>query len=664
MMSFLQPLVGLAVGAGAGAILLLLYFLKLRRRPLRVGSTLLWQRAVHDLEVNQPFQWLRTNRLLFLQLLILALLATALARPLIPNGGESAARLVILVDRSASMAVRDAEQGEARLEAAIRRATEIAREASSSGQTEVLIATYAADLEALTGWTRSRARLTRALASIQQTDQPDDLDLALDRIGPFLLDTSENESNDLSARVVVITDSSDIPASSITADLALETVGGARQAENVGLVAIGARRDFDDPARILLFARLAGTPGAGGIVAVQLLKDGVPVDRTPTELTAQNNMSASVSFETEATDRTVLTVRLSRTDALAADNEASVVIPAITRPATALVTPDDPESDEIVWLTRTVLEALDPERLTVLSSETYEQDPSAVQADAAWIVFDRVTPSAVPSVPSLSLGASLPIDQLETTNPRTPTRVLSWQREHPTLAYAGLGRLLIEQTIGLRVRSADESAEPTESPDQPAARRSVIRELATGQHGPLILEIEDAGVRRIIVGFEPAQSSWPLDEGYAIFLATTLERLSYSGDSGQARAAQTGRPLKVISDGRAIELRSEADDVLEASATGTLGEIEITAPLRTGIYRDAQGRAVAVNLTQEDETLINSSSPTNGEEASIQPDTPTSNGLTGPREVWWWFVFAALGVAAVEWMVYLARTHRAVAGGA
>src|SRR5437899_4202784 len=97
-LNFWSALIAAAIAVPA---LLVLYFLKLRRREMPVSSTLLWRKAIQDLQVNAPFQRLRRNLLLLLQLLLLALLCLALSRP-VANFTPGAAKLtVILIDRSA-----------------------------------------------------------------------------------------------------------------------------------------------------------------------------------------------------------------------------------------------------------------------------------------------------------------------------------------------------------------------------------------------------------------------------------------------------------------------------------------------------------------------------------------------------------------------------------
>ena len=61
-------------------VVLLLYFLKLKRRPLAVPSTFLWKKSIEDLHVNSLLQWLRQNVLLLLQILtLLALIYSVMA---------------------------------------------------------------------------------------------------------------------------------------------------------------------------------------------------------------------------------------------------------------------------------------------------------------------------------------------------------------------------------------------------------------------------------------------------------------------------------------------------------------------------------------------------------------------------------------------------------
>lgn len=108
-MQFLTPL---ALAGGLLALpILLLYMLRLRREELEVPSIMLWQQLLQDTEANTPWQRLRRNLLLLLQLLILAALVLALARPFIIVPAPGSGQIVLLLDASASMNAADAAEG-------------------------------------------------------------------------------------------------------------------------------------------------------------------------------------------------------------------------------------------------------------------------------------------------------------------------------------------------------------------------------------------------------------------------------------------------------------------------------------------------------------------------------------------------------------------------
>lgn len=106
-MNFLLP-AGFALLALAIPILLL-YMLKLRRKQAQVSSTLLWEQLLRDKQANAPWQKLKRNLLLFLQLLILAALVLAFARPAVPTPVVASGSVIVLLDASASMNATDVE---------------------------------------------------------------------------------------------------------------------------------------------------------------------------------------------------------------------------------------------------------------------------------------------------------------------------------------------------------------------------------------------------------------------------------------------------------------------------------------------------------------------------------------------------------------------------
>ncbi len=148
--------------AGVPVGIIALYFLKLRRRPVRVPSTILWRRSLEDLHVNSLFQRLRRNLLLFLQLLAVALAMLALAGPRMKGSGSVGQRFVLMIDNSASMAATDV--GQSRLARAKAAAKKVVTEMDSDDL--AMIITFADSAKVVSNYTGDRRVLTQRIDAI------------------------------------------------------------------------------------------------------------------------------------------------------------------------------------------------------------------------------------------------------------------------------------------------------------------------------------------------------------------------------------------------------------------------------------------------------------------------------------------------------------------
>src|SRR5215469_15584264 len=88
-------------------IILLLYFMRPRRQERTVGSTLLWQQAMQDLQASHPWQRLRITPLLLLQLLAAIVIVLVLTRPAIFTSNPISGDTIIILQASASMQATD-----------------------------------------------------------------------------------------------------------------------------------------------------------------------------------------------------------------------------------------------------------------------------------------------------------------------------------------------------------------------------------------------------------------------------------------------------------------------------------------------------------------------------------------------------------------------------
>ncbi|WP_139998536.1 vWA domain-containing protein [Paenibacillus paridis] len=124
-----------------------MYILKRTYENKEISSHLLWRKVLQEQEANRPWQKLRSRWLLILQLIVALLIVFALMEPVWLRAAKPTAHVVLLVDRSASMAAKPGYQdtdflAATRLELAIQKASQwLDRQAA--GRPVTLVATGA-----------------------------------------------------------------------------------------------------------------------------------------------------------------------------------------------------------------------------------------------------------------------------------------------------------------------------------------------------------------------------------------------------------------------------------------------------------------------------------------------------------------------------------------
>ncbi len=654
-MSFLTPLPALLAAALTVPLLIALYFLKLRRRPMIVPSTLLWRKAVQDLQVNAPFQRLRNSLLLWLQLLLLLLLLLAFARPADEAAAVRGDRIAILIDRSASMSATDGDADRAtRLEVAKREALNLI-EGLDRGASAMLVA-FADRPVVLQGFTNDRAALRRAVNTIEPTDIPGNLNAALAVLAPMLVPAAENgDGGATSASVIVLSDGRFEPQAVAQAaplpgiDVTYLPMGSAA-ADNVGFVAADARRDADDPAQVEVFGRLLHVGDEPREVGIELWIDGRLEATRKVRLAAANDErpgEAVVRFPLRLPGVSSLELRHDAQDALPADDIARLMLTPSRRLRVLLVSPGgNPFLNEAI-------RAAGVDRLDTLTPQAF-----AAQAADAWaghdvLMLDRWTPrEPITAIATLSFAATSGLDGFTYVAPSDPEaslqRALTWASDEPAMRHVALDDVLIR------------------SPGRLVLPRGG-RVLAMGLSGPLIAQVDDAssGTSHLAVAFDLRESRWPLSWSFQVFMVNALDVLG-GGAGGSATWYPAGAPIAVAASNAAREEVSFSGANQTLTATVRAGRATLPGADRVGWFDastatqaavDPGDARLAVNLLDQTESDLRV--------ADILPvSSAAGGGVAGVaaseqvRREWWpWVLAAALVLLCVEWWVYVGRVR-------
>lgn len=639
---FLNPW-ALALALLAGGIVLL-YILKLKRVRVRVGSTLLWERSVHDFKANAPWQRLRRNLLMFLQILAMVLLALALARPFIFGTALTGGRSVIVLDTSASMLARD--EAPDRLGRAIAAAESMI--ADLSRRDEAMLIAAGPTPRVLSSFTSNKSELSAALRkSRDEAGGEADMDAAL-RLASSV--TAGNK-----ARVVVFSDGAIPDLDPFTAtDLRVAYYPVGRSGDNIGIVSAGARRNpFTN--RYELFVAIHNYFAQARSAELTLSVGDDPLE------VQQVHLNAGQRSEVVLTDLPYIAqpirVELDQDDPLAADNAAYIQMPQRMEYKVALCA-----QGESILLRKalsglpdcTLFEYADGK----LTGTTQEQEVKiniwVVDGDAAsgsdptagYLFINTARHEFLPVLPGPEVSADFNADP-----PIVPS-IVGLDRSSELLRFTNLSDLRLKVMRRCKL--------------QPWGKTVV-----DASEGPLIVTGSQQGQRTVYLAFNIYESDFPLRASFPIFLANAVRYLAQGNSTATNLAVPAGQRVDLLAPPLAtsVKLASPAG----RSITIPLGSREFTLGSTSAVglyelsYTDDSGKdlgtaVVPVSLVNERESNISPAKTIRFKDAAealaggdIPKEIAGTQKVRVNREFYTWLLLLVLAIMALEWYLYHTR---------
>lgn len=602
-------------------VIVLFYVLKLRRKEVVVSSTFLWKKSIHDLRVNAPFQKLRQNLLLFLQLIILALVVFALARPFLKLRGFEGQSVILLIDTSGSMKSTDVLPN--RLEAAKAMALEVVDDMSRGDK--MMIITFDVKSATVASLTTDRGLLRNVIRSLHARDTRSSIREALN-IAQAAASTQDDPE------IIIISDGHfpDLP-DRFDSKARVSFISVGKRSHNVGIVGLEPRRNVDVGQDYQIFAKVANSTEAEYAGVLEFLVGGQLTDAR--ELKIPKGQSVSILLDRPGISEGVVQARIKADDDLAVDDEAFVVLAPDRKTAVLHI------GGTSNYFLEKVLEHDDSLRHEHASIEKY--DGMSADELAKWdvLIFDGEEPKRLPPQGRFFFLNTVPKALgFEDTGEMASTTVLDWSRAHPVNRFVNFANVSVLKSRQVKFPKSAE-------------------QILEAEGGPLILSMDRDLTRALVVTFDLFESDWPLRLSFPLFIANAMQWLggrdqALAGDQVATGDVYSFAPEKGVKE---VSILIPGGDTV-VLPVGSERRLLFGGTERVGLYAVSQpehpDRFFAANLLDANET-------SNAPKASFKLGDKTVTGVKEPveanREVWHWLAMAGLALLMGEWYIYHRR---------
>ncbi len=637
-MRFLYP--GLFLGWALLALVpVVLYLFRPRPRTVRTSTLPFFKWLAREHQDSTWLKWLKHLLSLLLSILVILATAAALGRLVVAPSAESLKTVVVLVDRSASMAARHGG-GPTRLDEAKRLANE--RLAGLSAGVGVVVMAYDRRPEVLLSRSMDRRQVLRAIDSIELRPIPGDARDAL-RLARRLAaletpagiwhvtDTSAPDrgpaGNTLSDEKAAAEDaakqeegqSSDGPPVAVKhLAVALE------QPVNVGITAVELRRLPLARARFEAFVQVqcAASEPVDATLEIRLDNSLVAIRNLTLPPGGKEKLLIPVDAGEDA-DR-VLSLRLSAEgDVLPLDNVVYTRVPRL-RPV------------KVLWIS----ESPDPFTELALSTLGSDRDIEVLQgAPGAWppeepvdvAIFDGWFPKQWPEDVSVIVvnppGSLGPVRAVALENGGLPLDVLRATDEgHPLLYGVATDRIAVTQTAVVQ------SGGPLEP-------------VWVGTSGPVLLAGEAHGQRVAVLALSPQHSEQlPLMSSYPLLIGNAIYWAAEGGiESARGKNLRTGEMIKLEGDTLTWLQPEKGPAGKTVSLSGRAVELD-----QIGLWETGSGETGSASLLSPRETLLPAAPEQSENKIAAAGETSWLRGDLVPLLLW-----SVLGLLLAEsWLFH------------
>ncbi|MGS0765262.1 vWA domain-containing protein [Syntrophomonas curvata] len=601
-MQFFNPL---ALGfAFIIPLIILLYLLKPRRQEIIISSTYLWEQVLKDIEASNPWQRLKKNLLLLLQLLAAVLLLAALTRPYLPVAENGARHLVVVLDCSTSMAATDVQPS--RFEAARQKTAKMTDQLGPHDRMTLIA--MAEKPAVLVSASRDRKEIKQVLDEMTVTSGSADLQAVMAIV-------SAMAKTDNSISLLILSDGGVLPSDNkikLTCPVKVDLIG--KSSDNVGITTLATRHHNS---RILTLARVKNFSPDRIETDVELRSEEVLLDVK--KLALNPGEMRDIIWDGLPITADIIEARLSRKDIYSQDNRAWTVVQAAVEKRALLVTTGNVFMEKALTLSG----ALDLYKTAPANYLDYSEDYD-------FYIFDGWLPEQLPHTPMLILNPPPGNPHITVSGSRQNIISINGRADEPLLKYVDVN--------GWQMASARNLLLP-----------AGFKTLLDYQTEPLLATGEHQGQRMGILGCDLHESNIPLQTGFPILINNLLSWLL---------PEKQGNAAAISSDAYSFTIMPGSEEIIVQEPDGKEHRYKPPFPAmfptgNPGPYRFTQlanDRQQTVCAVKNSGNLLESDLKPRSI-SCIRAGGKSANNISN-REIWPYLAALCLLVLLLEWEVY------------